>query len=66
MATDLMVGRRIKITDKKHPHSGETGVIKDIKYVEVTRSVGIEVALENCTHGCSGCFVFQHHKFEIL
>ena len=55
-----IVGKTIKITDKKHPHYGESGVVRAIQ-TTYWGEIGIRVDLNNG----GGCFVFPHHKYEI-
>ena len=46
---------KVRITNKKHPHFDETGVLED-KIIYVVGKPMIRVKLDNCIHGTDACF----------
>lgn len=57
---------KVKITDPKHPHHGETGEFTG-KVIELrgSRKQMAEVKLDNCQHGEDSCFVSKGQVKEI-
>jgi hypothetical protein len=55
-AIDRAARLRVYICDRKHPHYGESGEMTG-KIVMLMGEPMAEVALDNCKHGTSGCFV---------
>lgn len=57
--------QKVLITEKDHPHFGETGIIKVNSRGKVvltkmpSGSKMFEIKLENCKHASEGCFVKQ-------
>jgi hypothetical protein len=49
---------RVFISDRDHPHCGETGVLTG-KVIMLFGKHMAEVKLDHCRHGTDGCFVSQ-------
>lgn len=52
-----ILGKRVKIINRKHPHYGEYGIADRMENTLV--GPGLVINLENCPHGTVGCFVFK-------
>lgn len=50
-----MIGR-VYVSDRKHPHYGESGELTG-KIISVLGTSMAEVKLDDCKHGTDGCFV---------
>ena len=46
------------ISDRTHPHYGESGVMTG-KVIQLFGTLMAEIRLDHCTHGTDGCFVTQ-------
>jgi len=53
---DSLIGQRVFICDRKHPHYGESGTLTG-KIISLFGKPMTEVHIENCKHGTDGCFV---------
>jgi hypothetical protein len=59
---------RVFISDREHPHCGETGVLTG-KMISLFGKPMAEVKLDHCRHGTDGCFVSPgqiRREFEVL
>jgi hypothetical protein len=56
LTNDELIQKRVRIVDVEHPHYPESGKLTG-KVISVLGTPMAEMALDNCVHGTSGCFV---------
>ena len=57
MMTDI-IGKRVKIVGKDHPHTGEHGTVLDIQ-TTFWGATGLRINLDNG----GSCFIFHHNQY---
>lgn len=56
------IGKRVLISNKKHPWYGEVGTVKDFEYFSLISKYGMVVSLDNGTD----CTVFRGNEVQFL
>lgn len=56
------IGKRVLISNKKHPWYGEVGTVKDFEFFSIISKWGMVVSLDNGT----SCTVFKGDEVQFL